>query len=72
MEKKPHSEDDIVGKQVIDSNATVIGNVKEIIFDTSLKTIALNVTVKKGTNITIEYNDIAVIGDVILLKPKYL
>ena len=70
MEKNTLSQDEIVGKQVIDSNGAIVGNVKEVTFDTALKTVALDVTVKKGLTITIEYDDIAVIGDVILLKPK--
>lgn len=71
MEKKFISPETIVGKQVIDSNGTIVGNVKEVIFDTSMKTIALNVTAKKGKDVTIEGDNINItIGDVVLLKPK--
>jgi sporulation protein YlmC with PRC-barrel domain len=70
MEKKYLSLDNVVGKQVIDSNATIVGNVKEVTFDTSMKTIALKVTAKEGNDIAIEGGNITAIGDVVLLKPK--
>ena len=68
MEKKYVSIDTIVGKQVIDSNAMRFGNIKEVTFDTSMKSLAFIVT-KEGNDITIEANNIATIGDVVLLKP---
>lgn len=70
MEKKYPSRDTIVGKQVIDSSAIIVGNVKEVTFNPPRKTIALNVTGKEGNDITIEGNTIAAFGDVVLLKPK--
>lgn len=55
--------DDIAGKQVIDSNARIVGSVKDISF-------ALIVSVDKGNDISIEGNNIAAIGDLILIRPK--
>ncbi|MDQ1281461.1 MAG: hypothetical protein QG670_2726 [Thermoproteota archaeon] len=55
--------DDITGKRVIDSNAMIIGNVKDISF-------SLIVTADKGNDINIECNKIAAIGDLILIKLK--
>ena len=55
--------DDIAGKQVIDSNARIVGSVKDISF-------ALIVSVDKGNDISIECNNIAAIGDLILIKQK--
>jgi sporulation protein YlmC with PRC-barrel domain len=54
---------DIAGKRVVDSNARIVGNVKDISF-------SLIVEVDKGNDINIEVNDIAAIGDLILIKPK--
>ena len=67
MDKKYLSKD-FVGKQIIDSKANIVGNVKEMSFDISSKNIILIVTAKSGGEITIDSNDIALIGDVILLK----
>ena len=70
MKKKYLSREAIVGKQVIDSNGIIVGDVKEVTFESAMKTIALNVTAKEGHEITIESNNISAFGDVVLLKPK--
>lgn len=70
MEKKYLSFDMVVGKQVIDATATIVGSVKEVVFDASLKTIAFTVTTKAGTDFTLDDRDIIAIGDVILSNPK--
>ena len=68
MDKKYLSRDKIVGKDVIDSNAIVIGNVKDIALDLDSKNIALTVLTKTGEDITIDGEDINVVGDVVLLN----
>lgn len=68
MDKKYLSRD-VVGKQVVDSNAVIVGNVKDLSFDMVSKTIALIVTTKTGTEITVDSNNINAVGDVVLLKP---
>jgi len=67
MEKKYLSKD-IVGKQVIDSKANIVGNVKDMSFDMSSKDIALIVATKAGGEITINGSNITIIGDVVLLN----
>lgn len=68
MEKKYLSIDKIVGKEVIDSNATIIGNVKDMSFDLGSKAIALTVQTRAGTDILVRGENIAIMGDVVLLN----
>lgn len=73
MEKKYLSRDKIIGKEVIDSNATIIGSVKDIVLDLGSKNVAITILAKTGVDITVEGDKIAVVGDVVLLnKPVEL
>ena len=73
MEKKYLSRENIVGKQVIDSNAIIVGNVKDMSFDITSRNIALEVTTKAGTNIVVDGDNISIVADVVLLnKPVQL
>lgn len=68
MDKKYLSRDKIVGKEVIDSNATLIGSVKDLALDLSSKNIALTILTKTGSDIIVGGDSIIVVGDVILLN----
>jgi sporulation protein YlmC with PRC-barrel domain len=68
MSKKYLSRKDIVGKQVIDSEAMILGNVKELSFDLETRDIGLTIATKDGKEINVSSNDMRSIGDVVLLK----
>ncbi|MFH0896562.1 MAG: zinc-ribbon domain-containing protein [Candidatus Bathyarchaeota archaeon] len=68
MENKYLSRDRVVGKQVIDSNAIIVGNVKDMSFNLASKSIALTVATKTATEIVIDGESIIVVGDVILVN----
>ena len=68
MEKKYLSRDKIIGKEVIDSKANIVGNVKDISFDLDSKNLAITVMANDKSEILIEGNNINVVGDVILLN----
>jgi sporulation protein YlmC with PRC-barrel domain len=68
MEKKYLSKDDLVGKKVIDSEAMIIGSVKDLSFNLEAKDIGLTITVKDGREITVSSGDMICVGDVVLLK----
>ena len=68
MSKKYLSRKDIVGKQVIDSEANILGNVKELSFDLETRDIGLTITTKNGKEVNVSSRDMSSIGDVILLK----
>lgn len=66
MEKKYLSRD-VIGKQVIDTQAMMVGKVKDFSFDMVSKNITLIVATPSGEDKTIDGNDITTVGDVILL-----
>ena len=68
MSKKYLSRKDIVGKQVIDSQAKILGNVTELSFDLETRDMGLTITTKKGKEINVSSGDMSSIGEVILLK----
>lgn len=65
---------ELFSKRVLDKNANDIGKIQNIDFDTTtgeIKTLDINLTknILSNTNITeINYDDIATIGDFIILK----
>ena len=67
MEQKYLSKD-IIGKQVIDSNAKIIGTVKDVSFDLAAKNIALIVSTKTGVDVVINADDITGMDEVTLLS----
>ena len=68
MGKRYLSRDNIVGKQVIDSKAMILGSVKDLSFDLETKDIGLTITTKDGKEVTISSGEMGCVGDVILLK----
>ena len=68
MNKKYLSRKEIVGKQVIDSKAMILGKVRELSFDLASRDIGLTIEPKDGTEFTVSSSDMSSIGDVILLK----
>ena len=68
MEKKYLSRDQIIDKDVIDSNAIKIGKVKDIALDLNSKKIAFTILTKTDEDITIDGENISVVGDVVLLN----
>jgi sporulation protein YlmC with PRC-barrel domain len=72
MEQKYLSKD-IIGKQVIDANAKIIGTVKDVSFDLAAKDINLIVSTKTGVDVVINVEDITGMDEVTLLsKPVEL
>lgn len=65
MDKKYLSRD-VIGKQVIDPKAIVVGKVKDLSFDMASKNVTL-IIATTGEDTTIDSNSIAAVGDVILL-----
>lgn len=68
MEKKYLTRDKIIGKQVIDAKAMIIGTVNDLAFDLVAKDFSLLITTKDKNEIKVESDNVIVIGDVILLK----
>jgi sporulation protein YlmC with PRC-barrel domain len=68
LEKKLFSRDKIVGKQVIDSNGMILGTIKDIAFDIPMGKMALTIVDDKGKATEVASEDVAAVGDVILLK----
>ncbi len=68
MERKFLTKERLVGKQVIDLKAMVVGSVKDLSFDLEAKEIALTLTTKSGGDVTVMSSDITTVGDVILLN----
>lgn len=67
MEQKYLSKD-IIGKQVIDANAKIIGTVKDVSFDLAAKDINLIVSTKIGVDVVINVKDITGMDEVTLLS----
>ena len=67
MEKK-YLSGNVIGKKVIDSTAVLVGNVKDVSFDTEKKNMSLIVATKMGTEITVQAANIIGLGDVVLLN----
>ena len=68
MEKKYLSRENIVGKQVIDYKAIIIGTVKELSFDFKAKDIGLTITTYDGKEVNVSSDDLRTVGDVLFLK----
>jgi len=68
MEKKFLSRDKIVGKQVIDSNGTILGTIKDIAFDLAGGKMSITVTDEKEKETEISSDDVSAVGDVVILK----
>ncbi len=68
MDKKYLTRDKIIGKQVIDAKAMIIGTVRDLAFDLVAKDFSLLVTTQDKDEIKVESDNVIVIGDVILLK----
>jgi sporulation protein YlmC with PRC-barrel domain len=62
------SRERIVGKQVIDVNGHILGSVKDIALDLKSKEFSLKVTTRSGAEVSVQVEDIAASGDVILLN----
>jgi sporulation protein YlmC with PRC-barrel domain len=67
LEKKYLTRDKIIGKQVIDSKATIMGTVKDLSFDLVAKDFSLLIKAKTDKEITVDSKNVKVVGDVILL-----
>ncbi|KON28133.1 hypothetical protein AC480_04190 [miscellaneous Crenarchaeota group archaeon SMTZ1-55] len=68
VDKKYLTRDKIIGKQVIDAKAMIIGTVRDLAFDLVAKDFSLLVTTQDKDEIKVESDNVVVIGDVILLK----
>lgn len=68
MEKNYLTKDKIIGKQVADTQAIIVGTVKDLSFDIVAKKIALTITTQDGEDINVESEAVKAIGDIILLS----
>lgn len=68
MEKNYLTKDKIIGKQVADTQAMIVGTVKDLSFDIVAKQIALTITTKSGEEINVESEAVNAVGDIILLN----
>ena len=69
-EKTSISSKEFEGKQVIDANGTLIGNVKELIISIPDGVVSLLVSLRDGNESKIEWSSIKSIGDVVLLNKE--
>jgi sporulation protein YlmC with PRC-barrel domain len=67
-EKTSISSREFEGKQVIDVNGTLVGNVKELIISIPEGIVSLLVSMRDGSESKIEWSSIKSIGDVVLLN----
>jgi sporulation protein YlmC with PRC-barrel domain len=67
MDKKYLSKE-IIGKQVIDANAKIIGSVKDVSFDLAAKNIQLIVLTNTGVDVVINVEDVTSMDEVTLLS----
>ncbi len=67
MAKKFLSRERMIGKQVIDSKGTIVGNVKDISVNLESKEIALLIAARTGAEVDVPSDDVLQVGDVILL-----
>lgn len=68
MENNYLTKDKIIGKQVADTQANIVGTVKDLSFDIVAKKIAITITTQNGEDINVESEAIKAIGDIILLS----
>jgi sporulation protein YlmC with PRC-barrel domain len=68
LEKNYLTKDKIIGKQVADTQAMIVGTVKDLSFDIVAKQIALTITTKNGKDINVESEAVNAIGDIVLLN----
>ena len=68
MEKNYLTKDKIIGKQVADTQAMIVGTVKDLSYDIVAKQIALTITTENGEDINVESEAVNAIGDIILLS----
>lgn len=68
MEKNYLTKDKIIGKQVADTQAMIVGTVKDLSFDIVAKKIALTITTQDGEDINVESEAVKAIGDIVLLS----
>ena len=69
-EKTSISSREFEGKQVIDVNGTLVGNVKELIISIPEGIVSLLVSMRDGSESKIEWSSIKSIGDVVLLNKE--
>ena len=70
MAKKFLSRERMIGKQVIDSKGTIVGNVKDISVNLESKEIALLIAARTGAEVDVPSDDVLQVGDVILLSKE--
>jgi sporulation protein YlmC with PRC-barrel domain len=68
LEKNYLTKDKIIGKQVADTQAIIVGTVKDLSFDIVAKKIALTITTQDGEDINVESEAVKAIGDIVLLS----
>ncbi len=68
MEKNYLTKDKIIGKQVADTQAKIVGTVKDLSFDIVAKKIAITITTQDGDDINVESEAVKAVGDIILLS----
>lgn len=70
MERRTITKEKIVGMQVIDGEACLIGTVKDVSFAIGEAKIYVIIETKDGGAQEVPWDDIQAAGDFVLLKPK--
>ncbi|MEM3530504.1 MAG: PRC-barrel domain-containing protein [Nitrososphaerales archaeon] len=70
MERKTITKEKIIGMQVINSEANLIGLVKDVSFAVGETKMYMVVELKDGKIQEFPWEDIQAVGDFVLLKPK--
>lgn len=63
------TKDKLIGRQVIDSEGNLVGNVKDVAFTIGKPGIALLVETMEGESKDVRWEDVQAAGDVIVIKP---
>jgi sporulation protein YlmC with PRC-barrel domain len=66
--RKPMQVQRVIGLEVIDTNGSVIGSVKDVAVEFQNKDVSLKVTTKNKTEMEFSWDDVQSVEDVVLLK----
>jgi sporulation protein YlmC with PRC-barrel domain len=71
MSEKAVTKDNLVGMQVIDAEAKLVGTVKDVAFTIGKIGISLIVETKKGDTVNVGWDVIQAVGDYIVLQKSF-
>jgi len=70
MEKRTVAKEKLMGMQVIDSEAQIIGVVKDVSFTVGEAKMFIVIETKEGKTQEVPWEEVQSVGDLVLLKPK--